>query len=236
MDQPDHKINAPRSSWTFQDISDNFEAHIQKSVPHYREGHELICRYSDFFLHEKSIVNEIGVSTGALARRFLEWNKSRQGLRYIGIDPAESMIAHAKKAGADDRRGRYVKASILTYEPEKSTIFVSYYTLQFIHPAHRQDVVNKIYESLEWGGALFLFEKVRAPDARFQDYATQVYHQIKLENGFTPKEIWNKSESLKGILEPFSTQGNIDLMKRAGFTDIMTLYKWVSFEGWLAIK
>ena len=28
----------------------------------------------------------------------------------------------------------------------------------------------------------------------------------------------------------------LDLMKRAGFVDIMTIYKWVCFEGWLAIK
>ena len=37
-------------------------------------------------------------------------------------------------------------------------------------------------------------------------------------------------------MEPFSTQGNIDLMKRAGFVDIMPVSKWVCFEGFLAIK
>jgi tRNA (cmo5U34)-methyltransferase len=35
---------------------------------------------------------------------------------------------------------------------------------------------------------------------------------------------------------PFSTQGNIDLMKRAGFVDIMSILKYVNFEGFLAIK
>jgi len=64
----------------------------------------------------------------------------------------------------------------------------------------------------------------------------QVYNQIKFDNGFSPEDIWNKSESLKGVLEPFSTQGNLDLLKRSGFVDIMTIYKFVCFEGWLAIK
>jgi tRNA (cmo5U34)-methyltransferase len=38
------------------------------------------------------------------------------------------------------------------------------------------------------------------------------------------------------VLEPFSTQGNLDLLSRAGFKDVMTLIKYVCFEGFLAIK
>ena len=37
-------------------------------------------------------------------------------------------------------------------------------------------------------------------------------------------------------VEPFSTQGNLDLMSRAGFVDINTILKYICFEGWLAIK
>ena len=29
--------------------------------------------------------------------------------------------------------------------------------------------IKKIYKSLNWGGGFIMFEKVRAPDARFQD-------------------------------------------------------------------
>jgi tRNA (cmo5U34)-methyltransferase len=236
MSDSDISITAPRSSWTFDGISNRFEAHIERSVPHYREGHDLICRYADFFLRNGSLVHEIGASTGALARRFLEWNKERDALSYIGIDPVESMVEYARQAHTEEPRATYLIEDIVTYEPSQSTVFISYYTLQFIHPAYRQEVVSKLYKALEWGGGFFLFEKVRAPDARFQDYSTQVYNKLKIDNGFTPEDIWNKSESLKGVLEPFSTQGNIDLMERAGFSDILSIYKWVCFEGWLAIK
>jgi tRNA (cmo5U34)-methyltransferase len=37
-------------------------------------------------------------------------------------------------------------------------------------------------------------------------------------------------------MEPFSSQGNIDMLKRAGFVDIVTVQKYVCFEGFLAIK
>jgi tRNA (cmo5U34)-methyltransferase len=89
---------------------------------------------------------------------------------------------------------------------------------------------------LNWGGALVLFEKVRASDARFQDIATGLYVEHKLRNGFELSETAAKTRSLKGVLEPFSTQGNLDLLRRGGFTDVMTISKFICFEGFLAIK
>ena len=63
-----------------------------------------------------------------------------------------------------------------------------------------------------------------------------LYHEYKLNVGYTPDEIIAKQKSLKGVLEPFSTNGNIDLLKRAGFIDIITVMKYLPFEGFLAIK
>ena len=81
-----------------------------------------------------------------------------------------------------------------------------------------------------------LFEKVRAPDARFQDIMSALYIDYKLENGYSPEEVLGKASSLKGVLEPFSTKGNLDMLHRAGFVDVMTIYKHLCFEGFLAIK
>ena len=86
------------------------------------------------------------------------------------------------------------------------------------------------------GGAFVFFEKVRGPDARFHDIVTSLYHDFKLRNGFSPEEIINKAQSLKGAMKPFTPQGNLDLLKRAGFVDMMTIMKYVCFEGFLAIK
>ena len=45
-----------------------------------------------------------------------------------------------------------------------------------------------------------------------------------------------KARRLKGVLEPFSSQANIDMARRAGFQDIVTVFKYVCFEGVLAIE
>jgi len=89
---------------------------------------------------------------------------------------------------------------------------------------------------MRWGGALLLFEKTRGPDARFQDLLTGLYNDFKLDRGYEASEILRKSQSLRGVLEPFSTQGNLDLLARAGFQDCMTILKYICFEGMIAIK
>lgn len=81
-----------------------------------------------------------------------------------------------------------------------------------------------------------LFEKVRGPDARFQDIMTTLYNEYKISQGYTPEQIISKALSLKGRLEPFSTQGNLGLLRRAGFEDVNIVFKNLCFEGYLAIR
>ena len=131
---------------------------------------------------------------------------------------------------------KFLNKSVFQTKLDNSCIISSFYTMQFIHVSKRQKLVNKIFKSLNWGGAFFMVEKVRANDARFQDIMNQIYIDYKKDMKFSDKEIVNKSRSLKGIMEPFSSQGNIDLLKRAGFKDILTIFKYGFFEGFLAIK
>ena len=64
----------------------------------------------------------------------------------------------------------------------------------------------------------------------------EIYKEWKLFNGFTDKEINAKTKSLKGVLDPFSTKGNNEMLKRAGFSDISSIAKFICFEVFLAIK
>ena len=59
----------------------------------------------------------------------------------------------------------------------------------------------------------FFFEKVRYNDARFQDIFTTLYTDYKLDMGYSHEEIINKTRSLKGVMEPFSTEGNLGMLK-----------------------
>jgi len=229
-------IHAPSAGWSFGgETPQHFDKHVARSVPNYVAGHSLVERVSDFFVRKDSVAYELGTSTGALLRRLA--TRHPDGTRWIGIDVERAMIKHARRVpGPTPANVEYVQADACDVEYEPSDFIVAYYMVQFIRPRRRQSLIDMIYQSLNWGGAFVMFEKVRAPDARFQDMMSALYVDHKLENGYTPEEILGKASSLKGVLEPFSTQGNLDMLQRAGFVDIMTIYKNVCFEGFLAIK
>jgi tRNA (cmo5U34)-methyltransferase len=232
----DKNIFAKNSSWSFdKNVPKNFDKHIRKSVPLYNETHWLCEQISDFYIKDDSIVYDIGCSTGKLLNKIANRHKSKKKTKYIGLDVVKKMITYAQKKNKH-KQIKFLNKNIIKQKLKKSDFIICFYTLQFIHPKHRQNVLNKLFKSLNWGGALFLVEKVRSYDARTQDQMTTIYEEFKFSNGFSEKEVSGKKKSLKGILEPFSSNANILMLKRAGFKDVSTISKFISFEGFLAIK
>jgi tRNA (cmo5U34)-methyltransferase len=222
--------------WSFSgDTTNNFDKHVLRSVPFYNEGHDLVCNISDFFLTKNSHCYELGCSTGTLSTKLAEHNSHKDNIKFIGIDIEKDMIDMASSKNKIHNL-HFECENILDYDLEKSDLIVSYYTAQFLKGKDRQIFFDKIFSSLNWGGALILFEKVRAPDARFQDIYASLYNDFKVREGYTAHQIYNKSKSLTGIMNPFSEEGNLDLMKRAGFLDITTIMKYICFTGFIAIK
>ena len=229
-------IASSNAGWTFGGSTcENFEQHVRKSVPLYDLGHQLIAQISDFFLADGSIAYDLGCGTGELLELLARRHRNKQ-VQLNGLDREADMVRRAQ-----DRCHPYDSIEIRCEDALDCNflacdLIVAHYTMQFVRPQNRQLLFNRMYEALNWGGGLLLFEKVRSPDARFQDMMTALYTDFKLSQGFSGDEIVAKSRSLKGVLEPFSTEGNLGLLKRAGFVDITTVMKYVCFEGFLAIK
>jgi len=235
MGQSGDEIEAQNANWKFNgSMVEHFEEHVAKSVPLYNEGHELIAKLSDYFVKDDSICYELGSSAGTLTNKLATRHEFRAA-KFVGLEIEEDMVKKANELYKSTNLS-FICDDMNTVNLEKADLIVSYYTIQFIHPKLRQELINKIYDSLNWGGAFILYEKVRANDARFQDIISNLYMEYKLDQGYSAEEVIGKAKSLKGVLEPFSTQGNIDMLKRAGFVDILSIQKYMNFEGFLVIK
>lgn len=235
MNKSGDNIDAKNANWKFNgSMVEHFEEHVKKSVPLYQEGHELIIKLSDYFVKNDSVCYELGSSAGTLIYNLAKHHEFRDA-KFTGIEIESDMVKKANELYQNPNLS-FNCDDMTTVTLEKSDLIVSYYTIQFIHPKLRQELINKIYDALHWGGAFILYEKVRANDARFQDIISNLYMEYKLDQGYTAQEIIGKSKSLKGVLEPFSTEGNIDMLKRAGFVDILSVQKYMNFEGFLVIK
>jgi len=231
------KIKTEIGKWTFEgNVSNNFDSHIKKSIPLYEWCHDIGTNLSDFFLKDNTACYDIGCSTGTFIKNLSDRNKYKKKIKFYGIDEVNPMIKKAKKKCKNNRDIAFLNKNFLNLKLKKSSFISSYFTIAFVEPSQRQKAFNNFYKSLEWGGGLIIFDKVRAPDARFQDMMTTIYNEYKIKAGYTAEEILNKTLSLKGILDPFSSRANQQMLKRAGFTDVMTVFKFITFEGYLAIK
>ena len=214
-----------------------FEDHIIKSIPFFQESHKLISKLSTFFITDGSIVYDLGCSTGMVSRSIFDLNYNKK-FSIVGLDLSKEMIKAAKKKlnKKNKNKIKYIHCDALRKKFKKSDLVVSNYFIQFVHPKKRQLIFDKIYKSLNFGGGFIFFEKTRGPDARFQDIFTQLYNEYKSDVGFNEKEILNKSKSIRGYLEPFTEKENFNFLKRAGFKDFVTVFKYYNFQGFLAIK
>lgn len=230
------KIKQEGGRWSFGgDVHLSFDEHVRKSVPLYYEGHRLILQISDFFQQPNAIFYDVGCSTGALTYELAKRHQ-KSHVRLVGCDTEEGMVETARSRCQKLDSVEIKCQDILDLDMEKSNFVTAYYTLQFIHPSVRQAAVNRIFESLKRGGAFIMFEKVRCADGRFQDIITQTYQEYKRDQGYTDTQIAEKARSLKGVLEPYCSHGNVDMLEKAGFKDVMTIFKYTCFEGFLAIK
>lgn len=229
-------ISAGNANWSFGGaVAQTFDDHVSKSVPLYHQGHELTAKLGDFFLSNGSLCYDVGCSTGSLLGLMAERNREKN-VRFVGVEPIAEMVDIARKRVQRYSNVVIEQADVFDVALENADLITCYYMIQFIRPRRRQEFFDKAFQALNWGGGLIFFEKVRAPDARFQDMMSLLYTDYKLDVGYDADEIVAKSRSLKGVLEPFSTQANVDLAKRAGFQDVMTVFKYICFEGFLAIK
>lgn len=212
-----------------------FDSHVQSSVPLYKEGHEYIAYLSDYFVKPNSVCYDLGCSTGTLLEILAERHKNKQDVYFFGIDPEIEMINQAKKK-SNHFNIEYCVNSAENVELKKSDFVTCYYTLQFIPINKRQEVCNKIYSSLNIGGAFILFEKELINEPYVSKIVESAYMKFKLKNNFTINEVLGKRFSLEGFLIPNTADDNIILLSSAGFKSIQCIMQYGEFKGYIAIK
>jgi len=229
-------IVATDTRWSFAgQTHEHFDTHVNRSVPLYEQGHMLIDQVVEFFSRPGSSIIDVGCSTGTLLER-LAHKPTSAGLSLLGYDIEADMVRAARRRCASLDNVTIAQGDAESIDYSGAGVVIMYYTLQFAEPGRRLGILTRIADSLEEGRGLILFEKVLSPDPRTQDITAQLYQEFKALNGFGPGEIYNKARSLRSVMNPMTTTRNMDDLRRAGFSSVVMLQKYLCFEGYLAIK
>jgi tRNA (cmo5U34)-methyltransferase len=234
----DKDVESEVANWKFdKEVTKIFDSHVRKSVPMYDEFHNMISNISEWFIEENSNVYDIGTSTGEGLKQLVDIYKNKN-INFIGIDNSKDMIEEV-----ENRFKNYPNISFINDDITKDDIHInnasfitSILTLQFISKRKRRQVLQKIYDGLNNGGAFVLIEKVIDNNARFDEMFIELYHDFKLEQGFNEQEIFNKSRAIRGVMQPNTIEENLELLNSVGFGDTDIFFKWCNFVGIIAIK
>ncbi len=218
-----------------EEVASVFDDMLNRSVPFYKEMQRLSINFACNFLEENDKVYDLGCST---ASTLIELSKHYEhDLELIGIDNSIAMLNRAsKKAKAFGVDIELINADLHDVEYANAKLIFSNYTLQFIRPLQREKLVKKVFDSLEDEGIFIFSEKVISSNSKLNKQSIDEYYEFKKTQGYSEFEISQKREALENVLIPYTEDENKKMILDAGFSHCETLFKWVNFATFIAIK
>ena len=224
-----------------KDVADVFDDMLVRSVPLYVEQQNMVKEIGKKFYVADTSVYDLGCSTATTLINFCrEFDGSA---RFVGYDNSKPMLEHSmrkiKANGFENRiELRYgdLNGDLSKLPLEKASVVTMCWTLQFIRPLQRDNLVKWIYSGLVANGVLVVTEKILTNNTHMNRFFIDFYYDLKKKNGYSNQEIQRKRESLENVLIPYRINENLELFKRNGFEIVETFFQWYNFAGFLCVK
>ncbi|MBJ7220597.1 MULTISPECIES: carboxy-S-adenosyl-L-methionine synthase CmoA [unclassified Brenneria] len=225
--------------WTFDErVAEVFPDMVQRSVPGYSNIISMIGMLAERFVQPESQIYDLGCSLGA-ATLSIRRNIHVPGCKIIAVDNSPAMIKRCRNhidAFRSDTPVEILEADILDIEIANASMVVLNFTLQFLDPANRQTLIDRIYGGLKPGGALVLSEKFSFADAEVDELLFNMHHDFKRANGYSELEISQKRSMLENIMLTDSVDTHKRRLKQAGFEHAELWFQCFNFGSLLALK
>jgi len=211
---------------------------IRRSVPGYTTIIPMIEVITDQYAQPGSQCYDLGCSLGASTLAMRHGIGDRE-CTLIGVDNSEAMIERCEHYVALDDHPLPVSLrcdDILETNIQNASVTTLNFTLQFVAPERRTELLKRIADATLPGGALILSEKIRFESDEEQASQTELHHEFKRANGYSDLEISQKRSALERVLLPETLAEHQQRLHSAGFARVMVWYQCFNFVSMLAIK
>ena len=219
-------------------VVDVFDDMISRSVPLYNDGLRRMAQLAEVFYRENTLVYDLGCSNGNFGLTFLS-TMGRKPFQMIGVDNSAPML-HMYKERLDQRphgeNVRLVCGRMEDIELKNASVIVMNLALQFIPLAHRDDMIQSVWDALVPSGILLITEKTIQTNDDFTLLFQDFYYRFKKENGYSNLEISQKRDALENVLIPETVETHVDRFRKAGFSRIEIWQKWFNFTSFICRK
>jgi len=221
--------------FTFAQSKEGFDKHIDNSIRGYSDLWHDVVQIGKYFIEDDTNVVDIGCSTGKLQKSMIEaYHGHIPKAQYTGIEIEEDFYGEYAKDESLYNRLRYFKGDVRDYEFDNCSYVTSLFTLQFMPPKNRREVIQKVYDGLNTGGAFVFSEKVFSCNPRIQDMMTFMFYDHK-KKSFTEKEILDKEVQLRHMMKPNTKTEIFEMCHDAGF-ETHVFWQNFNFIGIIALK
>ena len=225
--------------FTFDEsVAEVFPDMIQRSVPGYSNIITAIGMLAERFVTANSNVYDLGCSRGAAtlsARRHIK----QDHVKIIGVDNSQPMVERCRQhvqAYHSEIPVEILCDDIRHITIENASMVILNFTLQFLPPADRTSLLEKIYRGLNPNGILVLSEKFRFEDKNIDNLLIDLHHQFKRANGYSELEVSQKRAALENVMLIDSIDTHKARLKNVGFSHSELWFQCFNFGSMIAIK
>ncbi len=211
---------------------------IRRSVPGYTTIIPMIEVITNQYAQRGSHCYDLGCSLGASTLAM------RHGIPFddctlVGVDNSAAMIDRCEHYIALDDHPLPVTLrceDILSTDIQDASVTTLNFTLQFVAPEARAELLRRIATATRPGGVLILSEKICFDSEAEQEAQTRLHHEFKRANGYSDLEVSQKRSSLERIMVPETLEVNRQRLLNSGFEQVLLWYQCFNFVSMLAIK
>ncbi|MDF2178121.1 carboxy-S-adenosyl-L-methionine synthase CmoA [Aliiglaciecola sp. CAU 1673] len=219
-------------------VAEVFPDMIQRSVPGYATIVDAIGQMAGRYANANSNLYDLGCSLGAVSLAMSRYVQA-PGCKIMAVDNSHAMVERCRRhlqAFKSEVPIEVICDDLQNQPIENASMVVMNFTLQFIEPDRRADILKKIYSGLNPGGVLVLSEKLRHPTEAGNELLIELHHEFKRRNGYSELEISQKRTALENVMRTDSFDTHEARLKEAGFSDTLLWFKCFNFASMVAFK
>lgn len=224
-----------------EDVAKVFPDMIKRSVPGYPTIVENLGVLAAQFAQPHSALYDLGCSLGAVTQA-LRRHVRTDDCRVIAVDNSHAMVErcaeylHAQDAMFQELLPvEVIETDILALEFQPASLVALNFTLQFIAPEQRLELLTRIRQALLPGGALILSEKLRFADEAEQALLGELHLAFKRANGYSELEIAQKRSAIENVMKPDSLEQHRERLLAAGFSRVVPWFQCLNFASLIAL-
>jgi len=213
---------------------------VSRSVPYYAEQQRMLTEMVRAFWVPDTLIYDLGCSTATTA---IALSRELPNASIVGYDNSSPMIERAgakiREAGLEDRisiRHGDLNGNLDQIPIQSASVATLCWTLQFVRPLNRDNLIRHLYDSLAENGVLLVTEKVLTNSGPTNRFFIDYYYDYKRRHGYSELEITKKREALENVMVPYRMDENLELFRRSGFEIVETFFQWYNFAGFLCVK